>query len=57
MFTEDGLPDLDWSVMGPRVGDPFPDIVLPDQRGTIVDLHATRDGHRAQVVFCRSGGW
>ncbi len=57
MFTEDGLPDLDWSVMGPRVGDPFPDIDLPDQRGTIVDLHATRDGHRAQGVFCRSGGW
>ena len=57
MFTADGLPDLDWSIMGPTVGEQFPDIVLPDQRGTMVDLHATRAGHRAQVVFYRAAGW
>ena len=51
------LPQLDFSTIGPQVGEQFPDVVLPDQRGQVVDLHAVRAGHPALVVFYRSAGW
>lgn len=56
-MDDTGLPILDFSPIGPRVGDSFPDIVLPDQGGNLVDLHASRAGRRALVVFFRSAGW
>ncbi len=42
---------------GPRVGDLFPNIRLPDQRGKVVDLHEQRDDRRAVVAFNRSVVW
>ena len=47
----------DFERMGPRVGDRFPDVVLPDQHGRLVDLHETRAGRKGLVVFYRSAGW
>ena len=44
-------------MIGPRVGDRFPDLRLLDQRGQVVDLHAARAGRRALVVFYRSADW
>ncbi|MBI2324145.1 MAG: hypothetical protein HYU87_04185 [Chloroflexi bacterium] len=51
------LPVLDFDRIGPRVGERFPDVVLPDQHGKPVDLHAARAGRRALVVFHRSASW
>ena len=48
---------IDFDTIGPRIGDRFPDITLPDQSGAIVDLHAERNGRRALVVFHRSAEW
>ena len=48
---------LDFSTIGPRVGDRFPDLQLPDQHGRLVDLHAARGGQSALVVFYRSARW
>ena len=56
-MTTPGLPTLDFDRIGPAVGSPFPDIVLPDQHGHQVDLHAERAGRRALVVFYRSAAW
>lgn len=47
----------DYRDTGPRVGEPFPDIRLPDQHGSVVDLHAARGKRRAIVVFYRSARW
>ncbi len=51
------LPVLDFSGIGPPVGQRFPDIALPDQSGTLVDLHRARAGRRALVVVHRSARW
>lgn len=51
------LPPRDFNRIGPGVGEPFPDVTLPDQSGTTVDLHARRAGRRALVVFYRSAEW
>lgn len=48
---------MDFDRIGPRVGDPFPDVVLPDQTGTTIDLHEARNGRRALILFERSLGW
>lgn len=50
-------PQLDFSAIGPAVGARFPDVRLPNQQGTLVDLHAARAGRRALVVFHRSARW
>jgi hypothetical protein len=42
---------------GPPVGSAMPDIVLPDQDGRVVDLHADRAGRRALLLFHRSADW
>ncbi len=51
------LPQLDFSTIGPAVGGRFPDVVLPNQHGTSVDLHRERSGRRALVLFHRSASW
>ena len=51
------LPAIDFTSIGPRLGERFPDVRLPDQDGTEVDLHAARGGRRALVVFYRSAAW
>jgi hypothetical protein len=43
--------------LGPAIGTRFPDVRLPDQHGTLVDLHAARGARRALVVFYRSARW
>ena len=51
------LPVLDFDRIGPRVGERFPDLLLPNQTGESVDLHARRDGRQALVLFHRSASW
>ncbi len=48
---------LEFDRMGPRVGERFPAVVLPDQHGQPFDLHKTRAGRKGLVVFYRSAGW
>jgi hypothetical protein len=58
MATQElGLPALDFTRIGPTVGTRFPEVVLPDQDGQVVDLHAARAGRRALVVIYRSASW
>ena len=56
-FIELPIPQVDTDELGPAVGDRFPDIVLPDQSGSPIDLHAHRAGRKALVVFHRSADW
>jgi hypothetical protein len=51
------LPPRDFTKIGPKEGEWFPDIHLPDQHGAAVDLHAVRAGRKALVVFHRSADW
>ena len=51
------LPPRDFDRIGPRPGERFPDVRLPDQTGTLTDLHAARAGQPAVVVFYRSAEW
>lgn len=51
------FPTIDFSRIGPSVGERFPDVVLPDQHGRPIDLHAARAGRRALVLFYRSARW
>lgn len=48
---------IDYREIGPKIGESFPDVRLPDQSGRVVDLHAARRGRRAAVVFYRSARW
>jgi hypothetical protein len=48
---------IDFTHIGPVVGEYFPDVSLPDQQGKTIDLHQTRAGRRAVVLFHRSAGW
>jgi hypothetical protein len=50
-------PVIDFDSVGPATGSIFPDVVLPDQHGNPIDLHAARAGRRALVVFYRSADW
>lgn len=43
--------------LGPAVGQPFPDVRLPDQNGHVLDLNEARAGRSALVVFFRSARW
>jgi hypothetical protein len=47
----------DYTQAGPPLGERFPDVALPDQNGTRVDLHEARRGKRAIIVFHRSARW
>ena len=42
---------------GPEVGGRLPDITLPDQTGTLVNIDEARGEGRALVVFHRSLRW
>jgi len=48
---------IDFTTIGPAVGERFPDVILPDQHGRQIELHRARNGRRALVVFHRSAGW
>jgi peroxiredoxin len=48
---------IDFSNIGPAVGEHFPDVTLPDQNGSMVHLHQGRGDRHAVVVFHRSAGW
>ena len=56
-MAESQLPVVDFTRVGPPVGQRLDDIVLPNQRGEMVDLHRARDGRKALVVFHRSAEW
>lgn len=47
----------DYTLAGPQIGDRFPDVVLPGQNGSLIDLHESRRGKRAIIVFHRSARW
>lgn len=51
------FPPRDFSTIGPKQGEWFPDVRLSDQTGALVDLHAHRAGRPALVVFHRSAEW
>jgi hypothetical protein len=51
------LPLRDFRKIGPNEGERFPDVVLSDQSGRVIDLHAARAGRKAIVVFYRSAEW
>lgn len=51
------LPPRNFATIGPKEGEWFPDVRLPDQTGTLVDLHARRAGRPALVVVYRSAEW
>jgi len=53
----DEMSGAEYRDRGPRVGDAFPNIRLPDQSGQVVDLHERRGGRRAVVAFNRSVVW
>jgi peroxiredoxin len=57
MTTTPQLPALDFGHIGPQVGSRFPEVSLPDQSGSVVDLHAVRADRPALVVFYRSARW
>ncbi len=48
---------VDYRGIGPKIGELFPDVSLPDQSGRVVDVHAARRGRRAAVLFYRSARW
>lgn len=50
-------PAVDFSLIGPQIGERFPDVVLPDQTGGLIDVHEARAGRRALILFERSLGW
>lgn len=52
-----GLPEVDFTTVGPQVGERFPDVVLPAQHDRLVDLHEYRAGRPALVVVHRSADW
>ena len=47
----------DFATIGPKEGQLFPDVCLPDQTGAQVDLHRRRAGRPALVVVYRSAEW
>jgi peroxiredoxin len=49
--------DVEFDKLGPSIGERFPDVSLPGQDGTTVNLHADRAGRPALVVFHRSARW
>jgi peroxiredoxin len=57
MSAPQRFPATNFRAIGPPVGQRFPDVVLPDQHGNPVDLHAVRGNRRALIVFYRSARW
>ena len=48
---------IDFTTIGPAVGERFSDVVLPDHHGQRVDLHQARNGRCALIVCHRSARW
>jgi len=51
------IPEIDADGLGPPLGQRFPDVVLPDQSGNLVDLHQHRAGRRGLFIVHRSADW
>lgn len=51
------MTQLDYTRIGPAIGEAFPDFDLPDVDGNLVRLHRCRRGRRALLVFYRSAAW
>ncbi len=51
------IDNTDYRLIGPAVGDVFPDFELSDADGKPIRLHGWRAGRRALVVFYRSAAW
>jgi peroxiredoxin len=51
------MTEADYRDRGPKIGEMFPNVRLPDQRGEPLDLHQHRGHRRAVVVFNRSAVW
>ena len=51
------IPEVDFTNLGPAVGERFPDVRLPDQHGNLIDLHEHRAGRNALFVVHRSADW
>ena len=56
-MSRNNLPKIDFQTVGPTVGSGFPNLILPNQYGEVVDLHGERRGRRALVIFYRSADW
>lgn len=56
-FIDLPIPEIDTDAIGPTVGERFPDIVLPDQSGNMIDFHEHRSGRKALFVVHRSADW
>ncbi|MDW3178905.1 MAG: hypothetical protein R8J94_16055 [Acidimicrobiia bacterium] len=56
-FIDLPIPEIDADALGPNVGERFPDIVLPDQFGNMVNLHEHRGSRKALFVVHRSADW
>lgn len=50
-------PWVDFARVGPPQGRRLPNVVLPNQWGQRVDVHAARGGRRGLVVVHRSAEW
>jgi hypothetical protein len=57
VMAEIAWPAIDFTEVGPKLGERFPDVALLDQNGQIVDLHQVRGQRRALIVFQRSARW
>ena len=51
------LPEVDFDQVGPPVGQRFPELILPNQHGDLIDLHESRGNRRGLVVVHRSADW
>lgn len=51
------LPEVDFDGVGPPLGKRFLNLVLPNQRGDLIDLDEVRGNRRALVVVHRSVVW
>ncbi len=51
------MSEIDYRERGPMIGETFPNVRLPDQRGELVDLHERRGRRHAIVVLYRSAVW
>ena len=49
--------EVDYTKVGPALGEEFPDFELPNSEGRSVSLQRWRNGRRALVVFYRSAVW
>ena len=49
-FIDLPIPEIDPDALGPNVGERFPDVVLPDQHGNMINLHEHRGGRKALFV-------